>query len=189
MFKQFLFCFFLILISNVYASNKDKIIENLQNTENLNFDFEQNINGKIEIGNNIKVHYVGTLEDGSEFDNSRSRETPIEFTVGSGQMIKGFDDACLGLELNGTKKFHIDPAQAYGDVNPEAVQVIPKNQFPEGFEFKLGAAIQGQAPNGLPFLAKVTAEDAQTVTLDFNHPLAGKTLHFEIEVIDIATPS
>ncbi len=143
----------------------------------------------VENGNSIKVHYVGTLDDGSEFDNSKAREAPIEFTVGSGQMIKGFDDACIGMSAGETKKFHIDADNAYGQVNPEAVQVIPKNQFPEGFEFTIGAALQGQAPNGMPFLAKVADLDAQTVTLDFNHPLAGKTLHFEISIEEIAPPS
>ena len=143
----------------------------------------------VENGNNIKVHYVGTLEDGEEFDNSKTRGEPIEFTVGSGQMIKGFDDACIGLSVGETKNFYIEPENAYGPVNPEAVQVIPKNQFPPDFEFTVGAALQGKAPNGLPFMAKVTEQDAQTVTLDFNHPLAGKNLHFEIEITEIATPS
>ena len=131
----------------------------------------------------------GTLEDGTEFDNSRAREKPIEFTVGSGQMIKGFDDACSGMSVGDTKKFFIELDNAYGEINSEAVQVIPKSQFPEGFEFTVGAAIQGQAPNGLPFLANVTAEDSLTVTLDFNHPLAGKNLHFEIEIVEVNSPS
>ena len=138
----------------------------------------------VQKGNKIKVHYTGTLDDGTEFDNSRGRD-PISFEVGSGEMIPGFDAACVGLEVGGTKEFYIDPEHGYGEPKAEAVQVIPRSQFPEHFEFTVGGSIQGKAPNGLPFIAKIVEQSDENVTLDFNHPLAGQRLNFTIEIVEL----
>lgn len=138
----------------------------------------------IKEGHNVKVHYKGTLGDGTEFDNSKNRGVPLEFKVGSGQVIKGFDNAVMGLGLGEVKTFTLDPSQAYGDVNPAAIQETPKTMFPDDFDFKIGATVHGQTPTGQPLVAKILSESNDSVVLDHNHPLAGESLTFEIEIIE-----
>jgi len=138
----------------------------------------------IKEGHNVTVHYKGTLSDGSEFDNSRSRGTPLEFEVGSGQLIKGFDEAVRGMGFGEVKTFKLAPDDAYGHFNPAAVQEYPKGAFPEDYEFVIGATVEGHSPEGAPLVAKIVSSTEDTVTLDLNHPLAGKDLTFEIEVLD-----
>ena len=139
----------------------------------------------VESGNTISVHYRGTLTDGTEFDSSHTRGEPIQFQAGSGEMIAGFDNAVIGMELGGKKNITIPCDEAYGQRNAEAVQVVPRDSFPEDFEFIEGASVQGSGPNGQPFIAKIISASDKEVTLDFNHPLAGETLGFEIEVVEI----
>lgn len=136
-------------------------------------------------GDNVSVHYTGTLNDGTKFDSSHDRGEPISFTVGAGQMISGFDNAVNGMNVGETKTVTLPPDQAYGDTNPEAIQVFPKDQFPENFEFIAGGVVQGQYPNGSGFTATITEVKDETATLDFNHPMAGKTLNFEIELVSV----
>ena len=138
----------------------------------------------IKEGHNVKVHYKGTLEDGTEFDNSKNRGTPLEFKVGSGQVIEGFDNAVMGLGLGEVKTFTLLPGQAYGEVNPDAIRETPKTAFPDGFDFTVGTTVQGQTNTGQPLTAKILSETESTVVLDHNHPLAGESLTFEIEVIE-----
>jgi peptidylprolyl isomerase len=138
----------------------------------------------IKEGHNVKVHYKGTLTDGTEFDNSKNRGTPLEFKVGSGQVIKGFDSAVMGLGLGEVKTFTLDPTEAYGEVNPDAIQETPKAMFPLGFDFQVGSTVQGQGPGGQPLVAKILSESNDSVVLDHNHPLAGEELTFEIEIIE-----
>ena len=139
----------------------------------------------VKKGHNVKVHYKGTFEDGTEFDNSRQRGSTIEFQVGAGQMIKGFDDAVSGMSVGEVKTVTIASDDAYGDVNPEAVQEFSKTAFPDDFDFNVGEVVQGSNSVGQPMIAKITAVADETVTLDLNHPLAGKDLTFEIELIDV----
>jgi len=139
----------------------------------------------VENGNTISVHYRGTLDDGTEFDSSHSRGEPIQFQAGSGQMIAGFDNAVMGMEVGGKKNITIPCEDAYGPRDEEAVQVVPRNSFPDDFEFTEGATVQGAGPNGQPFLAKIVSAGGDDVTLDFNHPLAGQALGFEIELVEI----
>ncbi len=136
----------------------------------------------VENGQTVSVHYVGTLDDGTEFDNSRHRGEAISVEVGSGKLIPGFDAALLGMTVGEKKTFTLNPEDAYGDVNPEAFQTVPHTQFPEGHEFALDEVVQGQGPEG-PVIARISALGDTEVTLDFNHPLAGKNLNFEIEVL------
>ena len=138
----------------------------------------------IKEGHNVKVHYKGTLTDGTEFDNSKNIGTPLEFQVGSGQVIKGFDSAVQGMGLGEVKTFTLTPTDAYGDVNPEAIQEAPKTAFPPGFQFKIGEVVQGTAATGQPVVAKIISESTDSVVLDHNHPLAGENLTFEIEIIE-----
>tara|TARA_B100001123_G_scaffold451191_2_gene628263 strand:- start:4505 stop:4942 length:438 start_codon:yes stop_codon:yes gene_type:complete len=140
---------------------------------------------KVEVGQNVSVHYMGTLEDGTEFDNSRTKGTPLDFTVGSGQLIPGFDSAVVGMGVGEVKSIKVAPGEAYGDFIPEAIVSVPKSQFPEGFQFEVGAVVHGKNPDGSIAAATIASQDGFTVTLDCNHPLAGKNLNFEIEVVSI----
>ena len=144
---------------------------------------------KVQNGNNVSVHYRGTLNDGTEFDNSKIRGQALSFQVGSGRMLPGFDRAVVGMTVGQTKSVDIKADDAYGQRIPDAVQTVPKTAFPPDFEFLVGEVIQGNGPQG-PFLAKIEEEKEQEVILDFNHPLAGQDLSFEIELIAFeSTPS
>ena len=140
---------------------------------------------KVENGQNIRVHYVGTFEDGTEFDSSRSRGEALTFQVGSGQLIEGFSSGVVGMTPGETKNITLSPEDAYGEVNPEAVQTFPTNVFPDDFEPIVGATVMGHDDGGRQMMAKIEAHDDEGVTLDFNHPMAGKTLNFEVEVLSI----
>ena len=140
-------------------------------------------------GQTVSVHYVGTLKDGTEFDNSRSRGTPLTFTIGSGQLISGFDTAVTGMSVGDTKSVTLSPAEAYGEINETLTQTLPQSSFPEGFPFNIGQRVMGHDENGGPVLATIqsVSDEETTVTLDMNHPLAGKTLNFNIELVEIGT--
>ena len=140
---------------------------------------------KIEEGNSVTLHYVGTLEDGTQFDSSRDRGEPISFVVGGGQMISGFDQNVRGMELGETKTFTISPEEGYGQSDPEAIQEVAKEQFPDGFEPDNGILVRGVNENNEEIVAVVLEHTEDTVTLDFNHPLAGKNLVFEVEIVEI----
>ena len=138
----------------------------------------------VENGQNVSVHYRGTFEDGEEFDNSRVRGVTLDFTVGSGEMISGFNEQILGMTTGETKTFKLMAQDAYGPKNASAIQEIPRSSFETGFEFVVGEIIRGQTPQG-PFVAKILSVDDASVTLDFNHPLAGRNLTFEVELVSI----
>ena len=140
---------------------------------------------KVEYGNNVKVHYKGTLTDGEQFDSSYDRGETLPFTVGAGQMIKGFDAAVVGMEVGEKKTVSIPSAEAYGERREDAVQDVPKTVFPPDFEFRINETVQGADQNGQPLIAKILEENDETVKLDLNHPLAGKDLTFEIELVEI----
>lgn len=140
---------------------------------------------KVENGNNVKVHYKGTLTDGEQFDSSYDRGETLPFTVGAGQMIKGFDAAVVGMEVGEKKTVSIPSAEAYGERREDAVQDVPKTVFPPDFEFRINETVQGADQNGQPLIAKILEENEETVKLDLNHPLAGKDLTFEIELVEI----
>ena len=140
----------------------------------------------VEVGNNVTVHYVGTLADGTEFDSSRSRGEPIAITVGAPGLIAGFSKALLGMTEGQTKRVSIPSEEAYGQRHPEAIQQVPKQAFGPEFEFILGGTVQGNGPGGT-FIATITEIQEQDIMLDMNHPLAGKDLTFEIEMVEIET--
>ena len=139
---------------------------------------------KVKNDNKVKVHYTGTLEDGTVFDSSRERE-PLEFTVGGGEMIKGFDSAVGGMEVGVSKKFTIPADDAYGPRRDEMVFEVDRSQLPEGMEPEVGQHLQTEAEGGHPVILEIVAVAENNVTLDGNHPLAGKDLNFDIEVMDI----
>jgi peptidylprolyl isomerase len=140
---------------------------------------------QVENGNTVSVHYRGTLNDGTEFDSSHGRGEPVTFEVGSGQMISGFDDALPGMEIGETKNITLTPDQAYGDVNPEAIAEVPKSRFPEDFQFRELGIVEAQRSSGEPMVGVINEVKDDTVTIDFNHPMAGKDLNFEIELVSI----
>lgn len=137
-----------------------------------------------EKGNTVKVHYTGTLTDETIFDSSRQRE-PIEFEVGAGQMIAGFDAAVQGMKVGESKKINIPSTEAYGPVNEEAMIKVPKEQLPEGMAPEVGMQLEAAQEDGRTQVL-VVAEVLETeVILDANHPLAGKDLIFDIEMMEI----
>ena len=142
---------------------------------------------EVKNGNVVSVHYRGTLlETGEEFDSSHSRGETLTFEVGAGQMIRGFDTGVVGMKVGETKSIRINPEEGYGFRNEEAVQQVDKSQFPDGFDYTVGAVVQGTNPDGQNITATILKEEASTVTLDFNHPLASKILDFEVELLSIA---
>ena len=136
-------------------------------------------------GNTVSVHYVGTLNDGTEFDSSRARGEAMSFTVGSGQLITGFDQAVQGMTVGETKNITLSPAEAYGEVQENLTQTVPTNAFPDGFEFTVGNQVMGHNPNGAPVIATIKEVQDTEIILDMNHPMAGKTLNFNIELVSI----
>lgn len=139
----------------------------------------------IKKGDKVKVEYEGTLEDGTVFDSSKKHGEPLEFVVGSGQLIEGFDDAVLGMKKGEKKEVRLEPTKAYGEHNPKLTKKIPRTQLPQNEELKPGMMLMLTLPNGTQFTANVIDLDDESVTIDLNHPLAGKTLNFKIKVLDI----
>ncbi len=137
-------------------------------------------------GKTVKVHYTGTLDDGTKFDSSLDRGEPLEFTCMAGQMIPGFDAAVKDMEVNETKTVHIPAAQAYGEYDRTQVQDIPVDQIPNGDQLPVGKTIYMVSGTGQPFPVFVRAIENGIATLDLNHELAGKDLNFEITLLEVA---
>ncbi len=140
---------------------------------------------KVEKGSKVKVHYTGTKNDGTKFDSSHDRGQVLEFEVGSGQMIKGFDEGVVGMEVGETKDLHLKPEDAYGLRKEEAQTEVPKEALPPDFNPQVGETVQGQTIDGRPILAKVKELQENKVILDLNHPLAGEELNFKVELMEI----
>ncbi len=137
-----------------------------------------------EAGNAVKVHYTGKLDDGNVFDSSRERE-PLEFTIGSGQLIKGFEDTVLGMTAGDVRTVKIPADEAYGESRDELIITINKQQFPEHISPAEGLQLDLKSPDGAVLNAIITAVEKEAVILDANHPLAGKDLNFDIELIEV----
>ena len=140
---------------------------------------------QVKTGDTVRIHYTGTLSDGTTFDSSAGRD-PLEFTVGSGQIIPGLDKAMPGMAIGDKKSVAVPPEEAYGPINPEAVQAVPREQIPAEIPLEVGKQLQAQNQNGQVMEVTVADVTEETVTLDANHPLAGKDLVFDIELIEIA---
>ncbi|WP_406657099.1 peptidylprolyl isomerase [Methanolobus sp. ZRKC2] len=138
----------------------------------------------IKDGDTIKIDYTGTLDDGSVFDCSDNHEKPLEFTVGAGQVIPGFEEAVRGMEEGEEKEFRIEPAEAYGEYNEELAQQVPKNVIRSDMDIQVGMMLLVKTPEGQEIPAKVTEIGDEQVTLDMNHPLAGKALNFNIKIVE-----
>ena len=139
----------------------------------------------VKKGNTVKVEYTGSLDDGTVFDASANHGQPLEFEVGSGQVIKGFDTGVLGMKVGEEKEIVIPPEEAYGPYNPQMIKKIPRNKLPQDQELKTGMMLMMKLSNGQELPVKIAAVDNKEVSLDVNHPLAGKTLHFKVKIVEI----
>ncbi len=139
----------------------------------------------VKTGDKVKIEYTGTLEDGTVFDSSAEHGNPLEFQVGSGHVIKGFDDATLGMKEGEEKQFSIEPTDAYGEHDPTLVQKISREVFPQDVELVPGLLFEAGLPTGEKVPATITEVQEGIVTVDLNHPLAGKKLNFKIKVAEI----
>jgi peptidylprolyl isomerase len=135
-------------------------------------------------GDTVRVHYTGRLDDGTVFDSSRERE-PLEFTVGSGQVITGFERAVEGMEVGEAREARIEADDAYGERRDDLVLDLPKEQVPEDMEIAPGMRLELRQPDGQAVPVTVAEVGDQSVTLDANHPLAGQPLTFELELVEI----
>jgi len=140
---------------------------------------------KAKKGQKVNVHYVGTLDDGTEFDSSRTRGDTLSVEIGSGQLIPGFDEALNGMAIGEVKKVSLTPEEAYGEINSRAYEKVPRQAFPENMDLQVGGMVRGNSPTGQPVVAKIESMDEEGVILNMNHPLAGKSLNFEIELMSI----
>ncbi|MBO7674758.1 MAG: peptidylprolyl isomerase [Atopobiaceae bacterium] len=135
-------------------------------------------------GKKVKVHYVGTLDDGTKFDSSRDRGEPLAFTCMAGQMIAGFDAAVRDMEVGDTVTIRLEPEDAYGPRRMDLVQTMPLAQLPGAEKLIVGQRVMLGTPTGQPLQATVTDKTDTAITFDMNHEMAGKALTFEIELLE-----
>jgi peptidylprolyl isomerase len=140
----------------------------------------------VKEGNTVRVHYTGTLDDGSVFDTSKEKE-PLEFTLGQGQIIPGFEEAVVGMKVGESKSVHIAAENAYGLHRDELVVDVPLDQLPQDLNLEVGRKLQMRQTNGQSIVVTVTGISGKEVTLDANHALAGQDLKFEIELVEIVS--
>ena len=136
-------------------------------------------------GDTVKIHYTGTLSDGTQFDSSAGHD-PLEFALGSGQVIPGFDQAVDGMSVGDSKTVKIAPENAYGERHEQLVQDVPRSVLPDDMNPEVGMQLQSETPDGQVIPLVVTAVSDESITVDGNHPLAGQELNFEIELVAIA---
>lgn len=136
-------------------------------------------------GDTVKIHYTGTLGDGTVFDSSRERD-PLEFTIGQGQVIEGFEKAVVGMSVGESKQAMIPAAEAYGLRHDEMVMEVDRARFPDHIAPEVGQTLQIDRGEGRTVLVTVAAVTDSSVTIDANHPLAGKDLTFDLELVEIA---
>ena len=135
-------------------------------------------------GDTVRIHYTGTLDDGTEFDSSAGRD-PLEFALGGGQVIPGFDNAVDGMAVGESKTVTIPVEEAYGERHDQLVQEVPRNVLPDEIEPAVGMQLQSQSPEGHVMNLVITEVATETITVDGNHPLAGQALTFAIELVEI----
>ena len=136
-------------------------------------------------GRRVRVHYTGTLDDGTVFDTSLKSGVPLTFDCGAGTMIKGFDEAVRDMEVGETKKVHLLPEEAYGEPDPKLVQTVAMKFLPGSENLEVGQVITLRGHFGQTMTAMVSEKDDENITLDMNHELAGKPLNFEITLLEV----
>lgn len=137
------------------------------------------------VGKTCRTHYRGTFNDGTQFDSSYDRGEPLEFICGAGQMIRGFDAAVADMEVGQIVNVHLMPEEAYGMADPDAVFAVEIAQLPGSENLEVGQQVYLTNQYGQPFPVKVTEKDADTITFDANHEMAGKELNFQIELVEV----
>ncbi|MCU7876846.1 MAG: peptidylprolyl isomerase [Candidatus Thiodiazotropha sp. (ex. Lucinoma kazani)] len=135
-------------------------------------------------GDTVRLHYTGTLDDGTQFDSSADRD-PIEFTLGEKAVIPGFETGVEGMQAGDKKTINIPANEAYGQHNDALVEQVPLESFPDDLELHVGMHLQAQSPDGEHFNVVVTALSDEVATIDGNHPLAGEALNFDLELVEI----
>ena len=140
--------------------------------------------GQVTNGDRVKIHYTGKLEDGHVFDSSQNR-APLDFTVGSQTVMPGIEESIIGMEVGDTKSIEISPEDAFGPRREELVVEVRRNDLPDHVTPAVGQRLQMQQPDGNPIDLIITDMNEKTVTLDANHPLAGQTLLFDLELVEI----
>lgn len=141
----------------------------------------------VKKGDKVKIEYTGTLDDGTVFDTSVEHGKPLEFQVGDGQVIKGFEDAILGMKEGDEKEFSVEPSEGYGIHDPTLVQKVPKEIFPPEAELVPGLLFEAGLPTGEKVPATIKAIEDGIISVDLNHPLAGKKLNFKIKLSAIVS--
>jgi len=139
---------------------------------------------QVEDGDTVKVHYTGTLEDGTVFDTSVERE-PLALTLGQGLVIPGFEQAVIGMKVGESKTVDIPVEQAYGPYRDDLILVVERDELPEDLETEVGQQLQMSQADGSFIVVTITEVSETTITIDANHPLAGQNLTFEIELVEI----
>lgn len=140
---------------------------------------------KVENGLFVSVDYTGTLDNGEVFDSSKGRQ-PLEVQMGTGNLIPGFESALMGMSLNESKTFTLSPQEAYGERDPNRTHDFPRSEIPEGMVPQVGQTLMLSTPQGQQVPARVDSIDDTKVVFDLNHPLAGKSLTFDIKVVGIS---
>ena len=140
---------------------------------------------KVDNGLFVSIHYTGTLDDGQVFDSSRERQ-PLEVEMGAGVVLKQFENALMGMALNDKKEFTLAPEDAYGERNEELSHTFDRSELPDGADPKVGDVLSLSSSDGQQFPARIVEADEEKIVLDLNHPLAGQTLKFEVEVVGIS---
>jgi len=138
-----------------------------------------------KIGDTVKVHYTGTFDDGVQFDSSIGK-TPLLVNIGSGEAIPGFEKGLEGMAIGDKKTINIPAIEAYGEHNPALVHEVPRADIPEEIDLKVGLELTAQGPDGNTHILSIKEVNEETVTVDANHPMVGKNLNFELEMVDIA---
>lgn len=136
-------------------------------------------------GNTVKIHYTGRLQDGSVFDSSSGRE-PLQFKIGGGQVIPGFEEAVVGMSVGDKKTVEIPCSKAYGERNPSMVMVVDRKHVPPGLDPEVGQRLEMGSPSGELVHVTVVEADEENITLDANPPLAGEDLTFDLELVEVS---
>jgi len=140
---------------------------------------------KVEKGNTVKVHYTGKLSDGTVFDSSDGGQ-PLEFKVGDGNLIPGFENGVVGMEVDDTKTVVIPSNEAYGEAREDLIMEVPKDNLPAELTPEIGMELVSKQPDGQEVIVKIVEVKENSIKIDANHQLAGKDLTFEIRVVEIA---
>ncbi len=139
---------------------------------------------KVKAGDTVRIHYTGTLNDGTRFDSSEGRD-PLEFTLGGGQIIPGLEREIIGMKVGDRKTVSAAADDAYGQPDPAAIQEVPRSAIPPEIDLVVGGRLQAVTQDGQQIAVTIAAVTEDTVTMDANHPLAGKDLVFEVELVEI----